>query len=110
MTLLRHPPNLSRQADPTDPARIFTWLICESYDDMGLLVKLVGKITLKRGGDRLVAELRGNLPAILELEEELYNRGAGRGIWSLPNIGGVLELTLNLPLRTALVRRTTSAG
>ncbi len=43
-------------------------------------------------GDRLVAELRGNLPAILELEEELYNRGAGRGIWSLPNLGAVLEV------------------
>ncbi len=46
----------------------------------GLLAKLVGQITLKKDGDRLVAELRGNLPAILELEEELYNRGAGRGI------------------------------
>jgi len=59
----------------------------------GLLAKLVGQITLKRDGDRLVAELRGNLPAILELEDELYNRGAGRGISSLPNIGGVLEVS-----------------
>ncbi len=25
----------SRIADPTDPARIFSWLICESYDDRG---------------------------------------------------------------------------
>ncbi len=32
----------------------------------GLQAKLVGQITLKRDGDRLVAELRGNLPAILE--------------------------------------------
>ncbi len=41
-----------------------------------LLAKLVGQITLRRDGDRLVAELRGNLPALLELDEELYNRGA----------------------------------
>ena len=32
---------------------------------------------MEKGGNRLVAELRGNLPAILELEEKLYNRGAG---------------------------------
>src|SRR5207248_2351253 len=25
----------SRTADPSDPARIFSWLICESYDDKG---------------------------------------------------------------------------
>ena len=25
----------SRIADPTDPTRIFTWLICESFDDKG---------------------------------------------------------------------------
>ncbi|HYG12296.1 MAG TPA: SpvB/TcaC N-terminal domain-containing protein, partial [Pyrinomonadaceae bacterium] len=25
----------SRVADPDDPARVFTWLICESYDDRG---------------------------------------------------------------------------
>jgi hypothetical protein len=45
-----------------------------------LLAKLVGRITLRRDGDRLVAELQGNLPALLELDDELYNRGAGRGI------------------------------
>ncbi len=45
-----------------------------------LLAKLVGRITLRRDEDHLVAELRGNLPVILELEDELYNRGAGRGI------------------------------
>jgi len=42
-----------------------------------LLAKLVGPITLRRDGHRLVAELRGNLPALLELDDELYNRGAG---------------------------------
>src|SRR5260370_42647049 len=25
----------SRTADPVDPTRIFTWLLCESYDDKG---------------------------------------------------------------------------
>lgn len=28
-------PPKSRIADPTDPTRIFSWLICESYDDKG---------------------------------------------------------------------------
>jgi len=28
----------SRIADPTDPARVFTWLICESYDDKGNVI------------------------------------------------------------------------
>lgn len=45
-----------------------------------LLAKMVGQITLKRDGDRLIAELRGNLPALLELDEGLDNPGAGRGI------------------------------
>lgn len=57
-----------------------------------LLVKLVGRIRRRRDGDRLVVELQGNLPALLELDEELYNHGAGSGISSLSNIGGVLEV------------------
>ena len=28
----------SRIADPADPTRIFTWLICESYDDKGNVI------------------------------------------------------------------------
>jgi RHS repeat-associated protein len=28
----------SRIADPADPARVFTWLICESYDDKGNII------------------------------------------------------------------------
>ena len=28
----------SRIADPADPSRIFSWLICESYDDKGNVV------------------------------------------------------------------------
>jgi len=45
-----------------------------------LLAKLIGHVTLRRNGERLVAELRGNLPALLELDEALDNSGAGRGI------------------------------
>jgi len=30
--------NESRIADPADPGRIFTWLICESYDDKGNVI------------------------------------------------------------------------
>jgi hypothetical protein len=36
-----------------------------------LLANLVDPISPKRDGDRMVAELRGNLPAMLELEDEL---------------------------------------
>ena len=28
----------SRIADPADPSRIFSWLICESYDDKGNVI------------------------------------------------------------------------
>jgi len=41
------------------------------------LAKLMGPITLTRDGHRLVAKVRGNPPALLELNDELYNRGAG---------------------------------
>ncbi len=42
-----------------------------------LLAKLLGPITLRRVGEKLVAEMRGNLPALLGMDEPLYNRGAG---------------------------------
>ncbi len=43
-----------------------------------LLAKLVGHITLRRDGDKLVAEMKGNLPALLEMDEEaLYKAGSG---------------------------------
>lgn len=45
-----------------------------------LLAKLVGHVTLRRDGDHLVAEMRGNLPGLLEIDEQLDNSGAGRGI------------------------------
>ena len=48
-----------------------------------LLAKLVGHITLRRNGDRVVAEMRGNLPGLLEIDERLDNSGAGRGIREL---------------------------
>src|SRR5579864_8776938 len=50
-----------------------------------LVAKLIGQVTLRRDGSRVVAELRGNLPAPLELDNKLYNRGAGRGILRLPS-------------------------
>ncbi len=44
----------------------------------GLLAKLLGPITLRRDGNRLIGELKGNLPALLRMDgEALYNRGAG---------------------------------
>ncbi len=46
-----------------------------------LLAKLLGPITLRRDGDRLLAEMRGNLPALLGMDESLYNRGAGGRTW-----------------------------
>jgi site-specific DNA recombinase len=49
-----------------------------------LLAKLIGQVTLRRDGNQLVAELRGNLPAPLELDDKLYNHGARGGILSLP--------------------------
>ncbi|HEX2713776.1 MAG TPA: recombinase family protein [Candidatus Acidoferrales bacterium] len=51
-----------------------------------LLAKLIGPVVLRREGRRLVAEVRGNLEALLELDSAREislcggNRGAGRGI------------------------------
>ncbi len=43
-----------------------------------LLAKLLGPITLRREGGKLIAEMKGNLPALLEMgEEALYKRGSG---------------------------------
>lgn len=43
-----------------------------------LLAKLLMPITLRREGNRLIAEMKGNLPALLEMDgEALYNRGSG---------------------------------
>jgi site-specific DNA recombinase len=43
-----------------------------------LLAKLIGPITLRPDGGRLVGEVRGNLPALLDVE--FAKSGAGRGI------------------------------
>ena len=61
-----------------------------------LLGRGVERIVLRRGDDgRLWAEVRGNLAGLLNLEdaELVAGVGAGRGISSLPNIGGVVEFT-----------------
>jgi len=45
-----------------------------------LLGRLIGQITLRREGPRLIAEFQGNLVGLLEMEDQVGNRGAGRGI------------------------------
>jgi site-specific DNA recombinase len=46
-----------------------------------LLVKMLGKVTLRRDGARLLADVKGNLPGLLDVDEEVFGRaGAGRGI------------------------------
>ena len=54
--------------------------------------KLVSQVVLRCHGDRLMAEVTGNLKDLLDLDEGVENDGAGRGISSLPNIAGVFEL------------------
>ncbi len=50
----------------------------------GLLAKLIGHITLRRRDDRLVAEVRGNLPGLLGLEGVCGKYGAGRASHIVP--------------------------
>ena len=46
-----------------------------------LLAKMLGKVTLHRDGTRLIADVKGNLPVLLDVDEEVFGRaGAGRGI------------------------------
>ena len=46
-----------------------------------LLVKMLGKVTLHRDGARLLADVKGNLRGLLDVDEEVFGRaGAGRGI------------------------------
>ena len=43
-----------------------------------LLAKLIGQVTLRRNGQRLVSELQGNLSGLLELDNQpLYKGGSG---------------------------------
>jgi hypothetical protein len=43
----------------------------------GLLAKLIDSITLRKEGDRLFADVRGNITGLLGLDSEYDNRGAG---------------------------------
>ena len=44
-----------------------------------LLVKMLGKVTLRRDGTRLLADVKGDLPSLLDVDEEVFGRaGAGR--------------------------------
>ena len=46
-----------------------------------ILERLIGKVTLRREGGRVVAEIGGNLPGLLNLETSWVDSfGAGRGI------------------------------
>ncbi len=50
-----------------------------------LLAKLIGQVTLRRDGQRLVAELQGNLSGLLELDNQpLYKGGSGDPLLSIP--------------------------
>ena len=57
-----------------------------------LLAKLIDSITLRKEGARLFADVRGAIAGLLSLDSEYDNHGAGRGISSFPNLGGLLEL------------------
>ncbi len=60
-----------------------------------LLAKLLGPITLRRDGDRLVAEMKGNLPALLEMDvEPLYNRGSPNPLRELYNKWPVMRVAI----------------
>ena len=50
-----------------------------------LLAKLIGYVTLRADGTRLVAELRGNVPSRLELDNQVGNDGAGSPFLMPPN-------------------------
>ena len=46
-----------------------------------LLAKMLGKVTLRRDGARLLADVKGNFPGLLDVDEAVFGRaGAGRGI------------------------------
>lgn len=46
-----------------------------------LLSKMLGKVILRRDGARLLAEVKGDLLGLLDVDEEVFGRaGAGRGI------------------------------
>jgi hypothetical protein len=60
-----------------------------------LLSKMIGHVTLRRNGDHFVAELRGNLNGLLDLDD-CDNSGAGSPVRLFPT-------TPALPLVTRMV-------
>ena len=79
-----------------------------------LLTKLLGPITLRRDSVRLIAELRGNLPALLQIGgEALYNPGAGSPALRLPTkvyylyVRGPTTAGLRRALRSSITSPTT---
>ena len=70
----------SRRYVPLSGTRVFP----APADKAGYLARRMVGESIKRIERREVRAER--------LEDELYNRGAGRGIWSLPNIGGAWEV------------------
>jgi hypothetical protein len=44
-----------------------------------LLAKLIGRVTLRRKGQRLVVELQGNLLGLLELDNQPLHKGGSGG-------------------------------
>ncbi len=50
-----------------------------------LIARLIGKITLRAKDGHLWAEMRGNIAGILEVDDQVGNAGAGRGIRELAN-------------------------
>lgn len=50
-----------------------------------MLAKILGKVTLRCDGARLLAGVKGNLPGFLEMDEEVFGKaGAGRGFAYYP--------------------------
>jgi hypothetical protein len=50
------------------------------------LSRLVNQVVLRRHGDRLMAEVQGNLKALLDLDERFGNAGAGSPTLSLAHV------------------------
>ena len=54
----------SRIADPTDPRRVFSWLVCESYDDRGNAIRFSYKAEDEAGVNPSHAHERSRTPAM----------------------------------------------
>jgi RHS repeat-associated protein len=76
----------SRIADPADPTRIFTWLICESYDDKGNVVAYGYKQEDSRGVDLSQANERNRSDAIRSAQRHIQNIFYGNRIPYFPDL------------------------